>query len=61
MLFAQAGMWTWMKGSNNTNPSGSFGTQGVASATNNPSGFYEPAEWTDQQGNFWFFGGLASG
>ena len=60
-LFAQAGMWTWIKGSNTTNPAATYGTQGVASPTNNPPGFYEPAEWTDLQGNFWFFGGLATG
>src|SRR4051812_46547327 len=56
-IHGQAGMWTWMKGSNNINPAGVYGTQGVPSPANNPPGLYEPAEWTDTAGNFWLFGG----
>ncbi|HKR04706.1 MAG TPA: kelch repeat-containing protein [Bacteroidia bacterium] len=58
--FSQAGMWTWMKGDSIYNQPGNFGTQGVPSPSNNPPGFYEAAEWTDLQGNFWLFGGLNS-
>jgi len=56
--FAQAGMWTWMKGDSTDNASGSFGVQGIPSPSNNPPGLYEPAEWKDKNGNFWFYGGF---
>lgn len=52
------GEWTWMKGSNLTNPSGTFGNQGVSAPTNTPPGLYEGYEWTDLNGNFWLFGGV---
>ncbi|MBP6730960.1 MAG: T9SS type A sorting domain-containing protein [Chitinophagales bacterium] len=51
------GMWTWMNGNNTINQPGVFGTKGVASALNTPPSFYEAADWTDLQGNFWLFGG----
>ncbi len=53
----QAGMWTWMRGSNTTALNATFGTQGIESAATNPSGYYEPQEWTDTAGYFWLFGG----
>ena len=59
--FTQTGEWTWMKGDSLYNQTGTFGTQGIPSPTNNPPGFYEPVEWQDQQGNFWIFGGFNSG
>src|SRR4051812_10931909 len=58
---SQAGMWTWVKGSNSGSPPAVYGTQGIEAAANTPRGFYEAAEWTDLQGNFWLFGGLSSG
>lgn len=52
------GEWTWMSGSNsNLSPAGVFGTMGVPAPGNRPPGLYEACEWTDQQGNFWLFGG----
>jgi N-acetylneuraminic acid mutarotase len=55
--------WTWVGGSKTSNSTGSFGTQGVASASNVPSaregedsGGVLPG-WTDNDGNFWLFGG----
>ncbi|MCU0434310.1 MAG: gliding motility-associated C-terminal domain-containing protein [Bacteroidia bacterium] len=54
---AQNGVWTWMKGSNINNSPAVWGTQGVAAPGNTPPALYEPANWTDQQGNFWIFGG----
>src|SRR5947207_902667 len=57
VIFAQAGEWTWMKGSSSANPSGSFGTQGVAALTNTPPGLYSPLYWTDSSGIFWLYGG----
>ncbi len=56
---AQSGKWTWMNGSNVTGvaAAGSYGTKGVAAATNQPPGRYQAAYWTDNNGNFWLFGG----
>src|SRR5689334_1395919 len=59
--YAQVGEWVWVHGDNTFNSLGSFGTQGVSSPTNKPPAFYEACEWTDLNGNFWLFGGLASG
>src|SRR5574340_1120869 len=60
-LSAQQGWWTWMHGSNVSGSPGNFGTIGVAAPTNDPPALYEAGEWTDQQGNFWLFGGLDNG
>lgn len=49
--------WTWVKGSNTINQLGTYGTQTVASGTNNPGGRYYPTSWTDASGKFWLFGG----
>ena len=54
----QAGMWTWMKGDTISTPVAVYGTQGIPSPLNMPPGEYEPAQWTDQQGNVWLFGGV---
>jgi len=55
--------WTWVSGSKAANSTGVCGTQGVASVTNVPSaregedaGGVLPG-WTDNDGNFWLFGG----
>ncbi len=56
-VFAQAGEWTWMKGSSTANPAGNFGVQGVAAASNTPPGVYSPIYWTDSSGIFWLYGG----
>src|SRR3972149_4073907 len=55
--FSQTDEWTWMKGDNLANLPGFYGTKGVSSPNNKPKGRYESAEWKDQQGNFWMFGG----
>lgn len=57
-LCAQNGTWTWMHGSNQANFTGNYGVQGISAPTNDPPAFYEVAEWTDLQGNFWIFGGM---
>src|SRR5690242_3402087 len=59
--YAQAGEWTWVKGDSTNYAGGNFGTQGIPSPNNNPPGFYEPSEWKDKQGNFWFYGGYHGG
>ncbi|MBZ5701090.1 MAG: hypothetical protein LAN84_04525 [Acidobacteriia bacterium] len=51
------GQWTWMGGSNVTNPMGTYGTKGAAAASNTPGGRQTPLAWTDASGNVWLFGG----
>jgi len=50
-----------MHGDAGDNPPGVFGTQGVPASSNKPPGLYEPISWTDNQHNFWLFGGLQGG
>lgn len=50
--------WTWIKGSNQANQLGSYGTQGVAAPSNMPPGRMGSAVWTDNAGDLWLFGGL---
>jgi hypothetical protein len=57
---AQTGAWTWIKGTDNFNANGNFGIEGVEDPDNFPPSLYGPVTWTDQQGNFWLFGGLSS-
>jgi gliding motility-associated-like protein len=39
---------------------GNFGVKGVPAATNKPPGLYEAVYWTDLNGDFWIFGGVAA-
>jgi hypothetical protein len=52
-----AGQWTWVSGSNTINQQGTYGTQGVAAASNDPGARYFASGWIDTSGNFWLFGG----
>jgi len=53
--------WTWMHGPQGVSQPGSYGTQGVASATNYPPARREAcAAWVDNNGIFWMFGGEAN-
>jgi N-acetylneuraminic acid mutarotase len=49
--------WTWIRGSNGPNQTGSYGAQGVPASTNEPGAREFMACWTDASGNFWMFGG----
>ncbi len=61
IVTAQNGKWTWMKGDNIAGGGlGNYGTKGVAALTNEPPGRYQPAYWTDLNGNFWLYGGYSS-
>lgn len=52
----------YMNAKNKTILVGSYGTLGVASATNIPGGrTMAPATWTDRSGNLWLFGGQETG
>ena len=55
------GEWTWMSGTSAPNALGVFGIQGIPSASNHPPGLYEVANWKDNQGNFWLYGGIGPG
>ena len=58
-VFSQAGMWTWISGSNLIGAPGVYGVQGIPSVNNHPPGLYEYTEWKDLQGNFWLYGGFS--
>jgi len=49
--------WAWMSGANAVNQPGVYGTQGTASASNNPGGLDGAMPWLDPGGKFWLFGG----
>jgi N-acetylneuraminic acid mutarotase len=57
--------WTWQSGSNSVGPaqggtggpSGVYGTEGTAAASNSPGGRAGAVTWTDPSGNLWLFGG----
>jgi len=51
------GEWAWMGGSNTSNQSGVYGTQGIAASTNIPGGRASAVSWSDASGNLWLFGG----
>jgi N-acetylneuraminic acid mutarotase len=50
-------VWTWMSGSLSVANGGSYGTPGVAAASNVPSARYNSGNWTDNTGRLWLFGG----
>ncbi len=50
--------WTWVSGSQVGNGTGTYGTLGVASASNLASSRAGAVSWRDGSGNLWFFGGL---
>lgn len=52
--------WTWMKGSQSVNPTGSYGTLLVPSPSNDPPGRGSMAYWNDGNGNFWIYAGAGA-
>ncbi|TAE18460.1 MAG: hypothetical protein EAY72_00640, partial [Bacteroidetes bacterium] len=50
--------WTWMKGPSMPSQPGTYGTKGVAAATNNPGCRAVAACATDNNGDFWMYGGF---
>jgi len=59
LCLGQGGKWTWVAG-DSTGASPVYGVQGVPSPLTKPPGVYEPAQWTDLQGNAWIYGGLST-
>jgi N-acetylneuraminic acid mutarotase len=56
-----AGEWTWVGGSQGTNPYGTYGTKGTPAPGNFPGGRNNAIAWTDSAGTFWLFGGYGWG
>lgn len=52
------GEWTWVKGSNQGNGFGTYGTMGTANANNIPGSRYYAKFTKDPSGNLWMFGGV---
>jgi len=53
--------WTWVSGDNVVGQPGVYGARGISDAANKPSGRGGGFSWTDQDGNFWLFGGCDNG
>ena len=49
--------WTWMNGNKATGTAGNYGIQGIPSPSTFPGSRMGACTWTDNQGNFWLFGG----
>lgn len=49
--------WVWMGGDSTINQPGLYGTKGVPGSANRPGARKQSASWTDDNGNFWLFGG----
>jgi len=50
-------VWTWKLGSSTPYATGTYGTLGEASATNQPSARFTPSTWVTLNGDLWLFGG----
>lgn len=50
--------WTWIGGSDSAYQAGTYGTEGVAAASNWPGARGDALTWVDAQGTFWLFGGF---
>ncbi|HQV84844.1 MAG TPA: kelch repeat-containing protein [Chitinophagaceae bacterium] len=49
--------WTWMKGDNSGQISGTYGTMGTENSANKPGARYSSITWTDGAGKCWLYGG----
>ncbi len=55
-----SGMWTWVSGSNRSNQSGVYGTNGTEAPGNAPGARYGSVSWIDTGGYLWLFGGFGN-
>jgi len=55
----QSNEWTWVKGSNQFDQLGTYGTKGVEDINNTPGARNFAVTWTDNINNLWLFGGEA--
>jgi N-acetylneuraminic acid mutarotase len=53
--------FTWVGGSNATDAAGTYGSQGIAAASNVPGARHATVTWNDPAGNLWLFGGYGVG
>lgn len=51
--------WVWMSCDSNMNRKGTYGIKGVANPSNQPGVRYAATNWTDNNGKFWVYGGMA--
>ncbi len=49
--------WTWMNGDKIINAPAVYGSKGIESPSNSPGARHLSTTWTDNNGNFWLFGG----
>jgi N-acetylneuraminic acid mutarotase len=49
--------WSWLKGANTTDQSGTYGALGISAFANTPGARDGAYGWTDSNGNLWLFGG----
>jgi N-acetylneuraminic acid mutarotase len=56
-----AGTWTWINGASTVNATGSYGLEGIISASNEPGARSAGATWIDPSGNLWLVGGSGYG
>lgn len=57
-LSAQYQQWAWIGGDSIANLNGVYGTKGVSSSSNKLGGRHSAANWKDNLGNFWLYGGF---
>ncbi len=53
--------WTWVKGDSIINVNGIYGTKASESSSNKIGAKYNAKSWSDNSGNFWFYGGYGFG
>jgi len=53
----QDGVWTWIAGSDQPDPPGTFGVKGVPDPNSMPAGRLGGVGWVDDRGDLWLFGG----
>ncbi|HUQ66852.1 MAG TPA: kelch repeat-containing protein [Flavitalea sp.] len=58
MYNASTEQWAWIGGDKNTQSKGRYESKGVESSFNIPGARQNGISWTDNNGNFWLFGGL---
>lgn len=57
MYDPQAGLWTWVGGTQTGYSAGAYGSLGVEASANSPGARQGAVSWTDGAGQLWMFGG----